>query len=59
MNECTCSGDGCPECGDPSEGFCRKREDGTHCEHWWDGDKPCCACSDNSGADPAKPEVEP
>lgn len=27
---------------------CPKREDGTHCVHWWDGDAPCCACG--SGA---------
>lgn len=29
---------------------CPKREDGTHCVHWWDGDHPCCACGDNSQA---------
>lgn len=28
--------------------YCPKRDDGTHCEHWWDGDKPCCNCGDNS-----------
>ena len=29
---------------------CPMREDGTHCVHWYDGDHPCCACGDNSGA---------
>lgn len=23
--------------------FCLKREDKTHCVHWWDG-QSCCAC---------------
>ena len=25
-------------------GVCPAREDKTHCEHWWDGDLPCCDC---------------
>lgn len=29
---------------DIDEGFCRAREDSTHCVHWWDGDAPCCSC---------------
>lgn len=28
------------------------RGDGQHCEHWWDGDQPCCNCGDNSEYDP-------
>lgn len=31
-----------------AEGFCPKREDKTHCEHWWDDSAPCCNCGDNS-----------
>lgn len=23
---------------------CMKRDDGTHCVHWWEGDEPCCSC---------------
>lgn len=38
-----------------AEGFCPKRKDKTHCVHWWDGDKPCCACGDNT--DPQKSET--
>jgi protein gp37 len=27
------------------EGYCPKREDNTHCVHWWDGEgEPCCGC---------------
>jgi hypothetical protein len=29
------------------DGYCAEREaegDGTHCDHWWDGEGPCCAC---------------
>ena len=29
--------------GPESEGFCKARDDRTHCEHWWDGDG-CCSC---------------
>lgn len=25
------------------DGYCGRREDKTHCEHWWDG-KACCTC---------------
>lgn len=25
------------------EEYCPKREDATHCRHWWDCE-PCCAC---------------
>lgn len=28
---------------DPEDETCPEREDGSHCEHWWDG-KPCCDC---------------
>ncbi len=30
----------CCQCGygSPGETPCSKREDGTHCNHWWDGD---------------------
>jgi hypothetical protein len=38
----------------PDEGFCAKRGDGTHCNHWWDGDQPCCACGGDAGAPPAR-----
>lgn len=27
-----------------ADGFCAKRDDALHCDHWWDGDRPCCAC---------------
>lgn len=27
-----------------SDGSCSKREDGTHCVHWWDDEGPCCTC---------------
>lgn len=29
---------------DDDGGECPGREDGIHCEHWWDGDAPCCTC---------------
>jgi len=29
--------------------FCPKSKDGNgHCNHWWDGDKPCCWCGDDT-----------
>lgn len=31
---------------------CPKMSDGTHCEHWWDGEA-CCAC----GAPAMSPEA--
>lgn len=31
------------------EGYCSARKDETHCECWWDGDKPCCSCGYNRG----------
>lgn len=35
-------------CGDCiTEGCCPRREDEVHCEDWWDGDAPCCACGHN------------
>ncbi len=27
---------------------CLKREDKTHCVHWYDGDRACCACGDDT-----------
>lgn len=27
-----------------SDGTCPARPDGLHCNHWWDGDGPCCGC---------------
>ncbi len=33
------------------EGHCPKRDDEIHCDCWWDGGKPCCACGHNGGAD--------
>lgn len=30
---------------------CPKRADETHCNCWWDGDKPCCACGKNDPSD--------
>lgn len=27
---------------------CPERSDGTHCEHWWDGNSPCCGCGDDT-----------
>lgn len=41
-----------------AEGFCPKRDDGTHCVHWWDGEEPCCACGDNSDEGDAGPAWE-
>jgi hypothetical protein len=29
--------------GRSSEGYCIKRDDETHCLHWWEGEK-CCNC---------------
>lgn len=26
---------------------CPKRDDKTHCVHWWDAKGPCCSCGDN------------
>lgn len=26
------------------EGHCEERADSVHCNHWWDGEKPCCDC---------------
>ena len=31
-----------------AEAVCASREDGTHCEHWWDNSGPCCACGDDT-----------
>lgn len=31
-----------------AEGYCKDSADGTHCEHWWDDDGPCCRCSDDT-----------
>ena len=28
-------------------GTCLNSPDGTHCEHWWDGEGACCYCEDN------------
>lgn len=28
--------------------YCPAREDGTHCNCWWDGE-PCCACGSDEG----------
>lgn len=33
------------------ETTCQKREDKRHCEHWYDGDRPCCACGQTTGLD--------
>lgn len=27
-----------------AEGYCSKRNDKTHCHHWWEGYK-CCVCN--------------
>lgn len=27
----------------PDNGFCRRRLDHIHCDHWWEEEK-CCAC---------------
>lgn len=50
-NEQDYAGDNeCNECGvfipnpSPDEGYCPIREDHTHCECWWDGDRKCCNC---------------
>lgn len=32
-----------------AETGCRGREDGTHCEHWYDDEAPCCGCGDDGG----------
>lgn len=32
---------------------CPARSDRTHCEHWYDGDAPCCACGEGMPALPA------
>lgn len=34
--------------------YCPNRDDNIHCNCWWDGDKPCCAC----GSDYPPPEEE-
>lgn len=34
---------------------CPKSSDGKHCEHWYDGTRPCCYCDDDS--EPIEPEV--
>lgn len=56
-----CCGHGCEDghCDLLEEGDCPKREDGTHCNHWRDGDDdagepvPCCACGFTvSGVEP-------
>lgn len=33
------------------DGFCPKRADESHCEHWQDG-LPCCDCGFNGPDDP-------
>lgn len=33
------------------ETSCSKREDGQHCNCWYDG-KACCACGDNPAPEP-------
>ncbi len=40
---------GCRVC----EGYCDKREDETHCEHWWDGE-PCCSCGHDQPKEPSR-----
>lgn len=58
----TCRADGCGSplamqppgkggvCGDClDEGACPARDDGVHCAHWWDGDRPCCSCGWETG----------
>lgn len=41
---------------DNGETPCPAREDGQHCNHWYDGE-PCCACGNNS-AGPASQSKE-
>ena len=47
------------EAREAQEGACSAREDGKHCEHWWDGGpngeshlgEPCCSCGLGGKAD--------
>lgn len=34
-----------------SDGTCERREDGIHCEHWWDDEGPCCTCGNDEDLD--------
>jgi hypothetical protein len=36
--------------GEPHQGYCHKRQDETHCEHWWDGE-PCHDCGAQASPD--------
>lgn len=37
---------------------CPRSHDSKHCNHWWDGDAPCCFCGDNTDPCP-DPEATP
>lgn len=43
----------CNRCERVVDGYCPKREDKTHCEHWWDG-QPCCSCGTDEPKDVEK-----
>jgi len=51
----TACADDCPACRwvreqRSKETPCPHSEDGIHCNHWYDGEAPCCFCADS--ADP-------